>query len=189
MLPAYLRHMLSKLIKEKIQARLGQAVRYPKDCDRLADHITEVCQATLSASTLRRLMGFVNGMNEPRLYTLDVIAAYLGHKCWEELLASLQPGVGKPEPVIEKLDPEQVRNGQTIQLTYEPAKVIEIRKVGGSLRVVTSNEKRLLVNDEVRFIQLKLHYPLTFTHHFREGNSLGKLQLATVSGITSIKQV
>ena len=126
--------MLSKLIKEKIQARLGKAVRYPKDCDRLADHIMEVCQATLSASTLRRLMGFVGGMNEPRLYTLDVIAEYLGYRGWDELLASFEPAGDEPESVIEKLDPEQVRNGQTIQLAYEPAKVIEIRKPHGRMK-------------------------------------------------------
>ena len=181
--------MLSNLIKQKIEDRLGQAVRYPKDCEPLATHIKEVCEATLSASTLRRLMGFVSGMNEPRLYTLDVIAEYLGHKGWAELLASFEPAGGEPEPVIERLEPEQIKNGQIIQLTYEPARVIEIRKVGGTLQVVSSNEKRLLLNDEVRFRLLVLHYPLTFTHHFRQGNSLGKLQLATVSGITSIKRV
>ena len=181
--------MLSKLIKEKIQARLGHAVRYPKDCDRLADHITEVCQAKISPSTLRRLMGFVDGMNEPRLYTLDVIAEYLGYKGWAELLASFEPAGGEPEPVIERLQPEQIKNGQIIQLTYEPCKVVEVRKVGETLQVVSANEKRLLLNDEVRFRLLVLHYPLTFTHHFRDGSSLGKLQLATVSGITSIKRV
>ena len=181
--------MLSKLIKQKIEARLGHAVRYPKDCDRLADHISEMCKARISASTIRRLMGFVNSMSEPRLYTLDVIAEYLGHKGWQELLASFEPACGEPEPVIEKLDPEQMKNGQAIQVAYEPAKVIEIRKVGGLLRVVSSNEKRLLLNDEVRFRLLELHYPITFTHHFRDGSSLGKLQLATVSGITSIKWV
>ena len=181
--------MLSKLIKQKIRERYGHDVRYPRDCEPLANHITEVCQAKISASTLRRLMGFVNGMNEPRLYTLDVIAEYLGYQLWNELLASLEPGASEPEPVIDMLRPEQVKNGQAIQVAYEPARVIEVRKVGGSLQVVSSNEKRLLLNDEVRFRLLVLHYPITFTHHFRDGSSLGKLQLATVSGITSIKWV
>ena len=115
--------------------------------------------------------------------------SYLGHKGWKELLASFEPAGDEPEPVIDMLKPEQIKNGQAIQVAYEPARVIEIRKVGGSLQVVTSNEKRLLVNDEVRFRLLVLHYPLTLTHHIRQGNSLGKLQLATVSGITSITWV
>ena len=180
--------MLSPIIKRRIEDKFGK-VRYPKDCDRLAEHITEVCSATLSASTLRRLMGFVNGMNEPRLYTLDVIAEYIGYKGWDELLASFEPAGGEPEPVIEKLEPEQIKNAQVIQLTYEPGRVVEVTKVGGRLQVVSSNEKRLQLNDEARFRLIVLHYPLTFTHHFRGGNSLGKLQLATVSGITSIKRV
>jgi hypothetical protein len=181
--------MLSKLIKQKIQERHGQAVRYPKDCDRLADHISEVCRATLSASTLRRLMGFVNGMNEPRLYTLDVIAEYLGYKGWDELLASFESTYSEPEPVIEKLNPEQVKNGQAIRLTYEPAKVVDIKKKGALFVVVSTNEKRLLVNDDVKFRTVELYYPLTFTCLLRAGNNLGRVQLGAVSGITSIKKV
>jgi hypothetical protein len=182
--------MLSKVIKQKISERYAKGdIRYPKDCDGLAIHISQVCKTRISSSTLRRLYGFVKGIREPRLHTLDIVAEYIGHKGWEELIASFERTESEPEKLIDKLKPEQIKAGQAIQLTYEPAKVIEIRKVGGQLQVVTSNEKRVLVNDEVRFKLLELHYPLTFTHHFRQGSSLGKLQLATVSGITSIKRV
>ena len=181
--------MFSKLIKQKVVERYGRSVRYPRDCAPLANHISEVCEAKLSASTLRRLFGFVKGINEPRLYTLDIIATYLGHNGWEQLIHSFDRSEDEPEKVIDKLKPEQIKNGQIIQLTYEPGRVIEVRMVGGTLQLVTSNEKRLLLNDEVRFKVMELHYPLTFTHHFRQGNSVGKLQLATVSGITSIKRI
>lgn len=181
--------MLSKLIKQKIEERFGKEVRYPKDCEPLANHISQACKTRVSASTLRRLYGFVKGIREPRLHTLDIVAEYLGHKGWEQLVSSFDRSEDEPEKLIDKLRPEQIKNGQAIQVAYEPTKVIEIRKVGGQLQVVSSNEKRVLVNDEVRFRLLELHYPLTFSHHFREGGSLGKLQLATVSGITSIKRI
>ena len=180
--------MLSKLIKQKIEERFGQAVRYPKDCDRLASHISEVCRATLSASTLRRLMGFVSGMNEPRLYTLDVIAAYLGYKGWAELLDSFVHEYCEPEPVIETLGAEQVKNGQVISLAYEPGKHVELEKVGVVFKVLATNDKKIQSNDVVDFRIVKRHYPLTFTTVTRDGKSIGRVQVATVSGITAIRK-
>ena len=179
--------MLSKLIKQKIEKRFG-AVRYPRDCEPLALHIKEVCGSGLSASTLRRLFGFVNGANEPRLYTLDIIAEYLGYKGWEQLLASLIQQDCEPEPVIEKLYTKQVKAGQVIRLTYEPARVVEIKRKGPAYLVVSSNEKKLLLNDVVDFRLIELHYPLTFTSVTREGKSIGRVQVATVSGVTAIRK-
>ena len=179
--------MLSKFIRQKIEERFG-AVRYPRDCEPLATHIKEVCGAGLSASTLRRLFGFVKGTNEPRLYTLDLLAAYLGHKGWDQLLASFVPEDCESEPVIEKLRARQVRAGQLIRLTYEPAKVVEIKRDGLVFLVVRSNDKKLLSSDEVLFNSFELHYPLTFISVTREGRSVGRVQVGTVSGVTEIRK-
>ena len=87
--------MLSKIIKEKIHHRFGNEVRYPKDCEALAQHISNQCKTRISGSTLRRLYGFVKGIREPRLYTLDIIAEYLGYKSWEQLLGSFEKAEGR----------------------------------------------------------------------------------------------
>lgn len=180
--------MLSKLIKEKIHQRFGHEIRYPKDCEVLAEHISQTCKTRLSGSTLLRLFGFVKGNRVPRLYTLDIIAEYLGYKGWEQLLSSFDRDEETSEKILERIKPQQIKAGQTIQLTYEPRKVIEIKKTRTVFQVVSSNEKRLSLNDEVKFKLLELHYPLTLTHVIRQGNSIGRMQLATVSGITAIKK-
>jgi hypothetical protein len=66
--------MLSEIIKQKIEERFGKAVRYPKDCEALASIISSVCNERVSASTLKRLYGFVKGVEQPRQFTLDLIA-------------------------------------------------------------------------------------------------------------------
>jgi len=91
--------------------------------------------------------------------------------------------------ILERLKHEQIKAGQTIQLSYEPGKIIEVKKTGSVFQVILSNEKRLLLNDEVKFKLLELHYRLHLTHVFRQGNSIGQMQLAKVSGVTSIKRV
>ena len=181
--------MLSKLVKEKIQQRFGQEIRYPKDCEPLAQHISQVCKTRVSASTLLRLYGFVKGIREPRLYTLDILAEYLGHKGWQELMASFEKQSEAPVKILEQLKPQQIKKGQTVELKYQPGKVIELKKIENVFTVVSTNEKRLQLNDEVKFNLLELHHPLTFVHLIREGKSLGRFQLAMVSGITSIRKI
>jgi len=181
--------MLSKLVRDKIHLRFGHEIRYPKDCEPLAQHISQACKTRLSASTLRRLYGFVKGIREPRLYTLDIIAEYLGYKGWEQLMASFEKGSETPVKILERLKPEQIKKGETVELKYQPGKLIHLKKTENVIVVVSSNEKRLQLNDEVKFTLLELHYPLTFIHLIREGKSLGKFQLAMVSGVTSIRKL
>ena len=66
--------MLSEIIKQKIEERFGKAVRYPKDCEALALVISQDCNERVSASTVKRLYGFVSGVEQPRRFTLDLIA-------------------------------------------------------------------------------------------------------------------
>ena len=181
--------MLSKLIREKIENRYGNPIRYSKQCDALSAHIAEVCKTNISASTLRRLLGFVKNKAQPREYSLDILAAYVGHKSWGHLLRSLEKGNEEQEKIITSLKPEQIKKGQPVLLTYEPGKKIELKKDGTTFLVVSSNDKKLQPNDQVTFQVIEVHYPLTFTNLLHEGNSLGRVQLATVSGVTSIKRI
>lgn len=178
---------MSKLIREKIHKRYGQSIRYPKDCHALAEEISNVSKAKISASTLKRLYGFVKGASqEPRLYTLDLIAAYLGYKTWEELVRSLDPNKQEEAREIEKIRPSQIPQGHVLLIEYAPGKKIRLKRTSESFRVLSSNDKKLLPEDEVEFKVVELYYPLTFSKVWRRSEPLGTVQLATVSGVTSI---
>jgi hypothetical protein len=182
--------VLSKLIRQKIDDRFkerhGTALRYSKQCDALAAHIQEVCKTTISPSTLRRLLGFVKNTFQPREYSLDILAEYVGYKSWTHLLKSLEHGEGEAVKVIEKLKPTQVKSGQTVQVGFEPGRQVSIKREGGAYRVIASNEKKLSLGDEVEFRIIELHYPLTFTRVVRGSKDIGRVQVAAFSGVTSI---
>ena len=180
--------MLSKLIRQKIEEKFGHPLRYSKQCDALATHIQEVCKLTISPSTLRRLLGFVRNKAQPRDYSLDILAAYVGHKSWTHLLAALDGNREAPEKAIEKLSASQVKKAQVIQITYEPGKQVEIEKTGPSFKVLSTNDKKIQLNDVLDFRLIELHYPLTFTSVTRDGKKIGRVQVATVSGVTGIQK-
>lgn len=72
--------------KEKI----NKEIRYPIDCEHLAYDIEKETKLRISANTLKRLFGFLDDTRTPRLYTLDVIARYLGFKNWDFLELSFK---------------------------------------------------------------------------------------------------
>jgi N-acetylneuraminic acid mutarotase len=80
--------MLTESIKNKITVQYGHQIRYSKDCENLAFHITEKVGANISASTVKRLFGFVKTTSKPNNYTLDIIARYLDAKNWDDLVKS-----------------------------------------------------------------------------------------------------
>ena len=81
--------MITVAIRQKIEARYGKPLRYSKDCEGLANSINKFCLDRISVTTLKRLFGFAKNVEQPRLYTLDVIAAYIGYNDWSSLLANI----------------------------------------------------------------------------------------------------
>ena len=64
--------------------------------------------------------------------------------------------------MLDKLKPEQVKRGETVFISYEPGKSITLRKAGVNFRVLTSNEKKIQVDDEVKFVVAGDYVTLVF---------------------------
>lgn len=82
--------MLSAPLKRKIESRFGRPIRYSKDCEALALSLERACHEKVSATTLKRLFGFARSVEKPRLYTLNVLAEYVGYPDWSSLLSNLE---------------------------------------------------------------------------------------------------
>lgn len=82
--------MITAAIRQKIEARYGKPLRYSKDCEGLANSINKFCNERVSVTTLKRLFGFAKRVEQPRLFTLDIIAAYVGYYDWSSLLANIE---------------------------------------------------------------------------------------------------
>ncbi len=82
--------MIPNAIRNKIESRFGKPIRYSKDCEALAYSINKNSSDRISATTLKRLLGFAKNIEQPRLFTLDLIATYVGDSNWSSLLANIE---------------------------------------------------------------------------------------------------
>lgn len=185
--------MLSKVIKNLVEHKYGQPIRYPRDCDALSLHIFQVCKTRISGSTLKRLFGFVRnkGIEQPRLYTLDIISNYLGHKGWEELAAQLVQGSKINNFIaMDELSPNKLKKGELIQMGYEPSKEITLEYAGKNIfRVTASNDNKLCPSDTLKFTKAVSHYPLLINDVMRAGTNTGEYVAGRLSGITYIRKI
>lgn len=181
--------MISAVIKEKIEAKYGKRIRYSKDCDALASDILHQTKQSISGSTVKRLFGFVKSTQEPRIYTLDVIAVYLGYGSFDELIGHL---VNRPEAEkkLTELTSDKIDKGQKVKLQYDYGKELIIECTDDLIfEVLNCTGKHLHAHDVISFGQIQLSYPLFFSEVKRYEKSIGSVTIGQVSGITNIELI
>jgi hypothetical protein len=181
--------MLSEIIKKKIENKSGLRIRYVRDCNALAEKISTECRCSISGSTLRRLFGLGGGTGEPRDYTLDLIAAYLGYGDWEELINSFNTAVSSEKPITE-LKPSKLKAGEKFELAYKPHTTIVIEYIGRSkFKALSVKNSRLKEGDIFKASVITLHHPLFILEVETDGMRQDRIIEGKVSGVTSIRRI
>jgi hypothetical protein len=181
--------MLSKVIKEKIEERFGQKILYARQCDGLAAHIEAVCKCPISASTLKRLLGFIQKEKEtrPREWTLDLLAQYCGYRSWIDLQDDLSGNSQRKKSRIESVNCLLLKPGITLHIQLGRFSFIELRCEGKGQFLVTGVNKAILnVNDKVIIETVKLDHPILVRKHIRHGITSTDLIIGDLTGVTGI---
>lgn len=182
--------MLSGIIKQKIEERFGKTIRYPKDCEALAITISSTCNERVSASTLKRLYGFVKGIEQPRRFTLDVIAQYLSFLDWDALVKSIN-NINHSEFIsLSGISIDNIKENEIIEFGYKPDRNLAVKFLGKQqFEVIKSENSKLAAGDIITIYHFVLGYPLLINNVERNKKELGQYIAGKVSGLTFIRKV
>jgi hypothetical protein len=179
--------MIPEFLKSRIELKYGKDIKYPKDCDGLAAEISKCCNANISSTTLKRLFGIIELKNQPRLYTLDIVAEYAGFKSWK---AALEGDALNENSYFESCNRIIVKNlmaNQQIKIQYKPNRILKLRyKENSHFVVIYAENCKLDVNDEVVIFQLEIGYPLVCEKVMRNSIDLGSYVGGKEGGITQL---
>jgi hypothetical protein len=182
--------MLSKITYKEIEEKFGKEIRYPSDCEALSAEISRITKQPVSTSTLKRIFGFVKGTKEPRLFTLDTIAQYIGYANWDVYFENFAKIENSEFTDIEQLDIEGICPDSKVELKYDPERKIILKYKGNfCFEVVEANNSKLLEADIVKIFHLVKEYPLIINQVFRDGVPIGNFKAAKINGLTSIKLI
>jgi len=182
--------MLSPIIKEQIETKLGQKIRYHSDLECLCIEIEKETKQKISLNTLKRLFGFIAGVSEPRLYTLDTIALYLGYSNWDVYLLSLDKSGNSGFNSLQEIKIESLPIYSVVEFGYEPDRTVQVIFEGqNNFKVISTKNSKLIENDLVEITHFVLNYPLVILNVIREGKSMGRFTAGRVGGLTALKLI
>ncbi len=179
--------MISIVTIKQIEEKFRKEIRYPSDCEALAGDILHVTKQTISTSTLKRIFGFIAGSKEPRLYTLDVIANYLGYNNWDNYIEK-QLNIQNSEFIsIKQIDIDKLIPNSLVEICYAPETKLTLQYLDNyEFEIKESINSKLQEKDLLRIFNLIKNYPLIINSVTRNNVNLGSYKAAKISGITEI---
>jgi hypothetical protein len=182
--------MLSPVIKKQIELKLGRDIRYHSDLECLCIEIEQQTKQKVSLNTLKRLFGFISGVSEPRLYTLDTIALYLGFTNWDIYLSSLDQSGNSGFNSLQEIRIETLTVSSIVEFGYDPDRRVQVRYEGqNNFKVVLAINSKLKVNDLIEITHFVLNYPLVVLNVYRDGKNMGRFTAGKVGGLTTLKLI
>ena len=111
---------------DAIEKRFGYKPETTTHFIALSYAIESVTDNHLSASTLKRLWGYVNNLPAPRATTLDILSQYVGHKSFRAFCEWLRAKTAETSAFFQTsyLIPEELTPGTLVELGWEPDRLL-----------------------------------------------------------------
>lgn len=150
-------------LKREVERRIGFAPEFLPDFEKLRDALCESSPETLSLSTLKRLWGYVEGWQSPRIGTLDILARYVGQPDYRHFVEKCD--IDNPAQsrflTEDVLSVHHLEPGAELELTWLPGRKVRVRYEGDfCFEVVENHASKLQTGYRLRCTLLGQGHPL-----------------------------
>ena len=178
----YIQYLLSEV--EKYHKR---PIKTTMHFEALSTIIEHQIGERLSASTLKRMWGYVSDKRDPRPYTLDVLSIYIGYRDFAqfcEKVDELQPNNSCFFETFS-IASADLMQGDKLEIAWNPNRYLVLEyKDSNRYTIIESQNSKLLVGDEFTVISFMLGYPLHIPNIMRNNEILPSFVAGTNGGLT-----
>ena len=150
---------LLRRVEEKFDRRLATTTDY----EVLSMVIERETGAIVSASTLKRLWGYVNYASVPRIATLDTLSRYVGCAHFKQFCEQLKASGAAVSSFFTThvLLASTLKQGAAVRIGWAPNRIVNLKYLGGSQFEVTSAQNmKLKAADRFESSEFILGVPL-----------------------------
>ena len=179
-------------LMEAVEKRLGRRPETSTQFIALMYAIESMTGCHLSASTLKRLWGYVNDAPAPRVSTLDILAQYVGEHTFRSFCNRLKVGKEDSSAFFKTafIEPEKLKVGELVEIGWAPDRLVRIAYLGNRrFRVVSARNAKLLPDDEFETASLMTGYPLCLSGVLRHGEWTTPFVAGKNGGLTVVRKV
>ncbi len=175
---------------DEVENKYGRRIATTTDFESLSVVIEHQIGEMLSASTLKRLWGYVTLNPTPRIATLDILSRFVGHKDFKSFCASLKESnvfastffSAKYQTVSELV------SGVGVTIGWAPNRLVKLRYLGDfQFEVECSENSQLLPGDRFELSEIIVGYPLFISRILRNGEYTSSYVAGRQMGINMMK--
>ena len=179
-------------LRLRIETSIKRKIQTPADFDFLRGIIWERTHEQISTSTLKRLWGYVDGVDNARNSTLNVLSKALGYENWDAFILKLKSeNMDNSDLVMsESVSSGDLKIGDRLMIAWQPNRVCLLNYMGDNqFEVMESQNSKLKVGDTFRCGLFILGEPV-YINDLRQNNGTGEPKLFVIgnkSGLTKLR--
>lgn len=177
---------------ELVERKYGSTLKTSTDFEELSLTLGRSMNINISASTLKRLWGYVGDTHVPREHTLDILADYAGYQSFKKFCMWLKKSSRYNSSFFgaDHLYSEDLDVGQLLETGWSPNRYIKLRYRGNCEFVVEeARESKLLKGDTFMANAFFVGYPLFLPYVLRDDKKTAPFIAGRNGGLTFLNRV
>lgn len=182
---------LNYLLKE-VEKHYGRPLKTSANFEALSIVIERDLGEIISASTLKRLWGYVSLRPTPRMNTLNVLSKFIGKRDFATFCQNILDDEFNVSEFFttKNICSSDLDKGTEIILGWAPNRIVLLRYDGQSTYTVMKSENsKLLTGDQFQAESFMLGYPLYIPRILRNGNYTPSYIAGTKEGLDRVDVV
>ena len=134
-------------LKVLVEQKYGRVLSTSTDFEAFSLELGRKTGEHLSSSTMKRLWDYVGDSHKPRVYTLDILSHYVGHKDFAAFKSWLKTSTRYNSSFFnaEQLVSSELRPGAVVEIGWSPNRSVRLNYLGDSLFEVTGSRNSKIV--------------------------------------------
>lgn len=133
-----------KELRNQVEEALGRKLKTPKDFSFLGSSIWTVNHEMISPTTLKRLWGYIDGAEQTRGSTLDILSRFIGYRDWDDFLGHVDRS-GDSDPILSfHIGIEELVPGDRVYVSWKPDRRCTFRYLGNATFIVEESKNSKL---------------------------------------------
>ena len=176
-------------LKTYIEQKYGKMLCTTTDFEEFSIYLKQKIGKNISASTLKRLYGYVNDEHKPRIVTLDALAQFIGYNNYVEFTQWLKNNTKYNSSffIAKQLISADLEKGTEIHIGWSPNRILKLHYLGNSTyEVITSENSKLQSGDKFVTGCFIKEQPLYLPYIERDGKRTASFVAGRNGGLTLI---
>ena len=175
-----------------VEKKFRKNVKTSTDFNALAAEIESETSESVSASTLKRMWGYVNMNPVPRQSTLDVLSRYIGKSDFKAFCEDLKSSKAFNSTFFtaDFIDAKDLQPEECVEIGWAPDRLVTLKYLGGcQFEVISSKNSKLDSGDRFTATNFIKGLPLYISQILRNGELTPSYIAGRQGGLTHLKRL